>query len=143
MLIEMGKWLEINGEGIYSSRPWATFGEGPTRIRSGGHKVEKQKISYTEDDIRFTKKGDNILYAFVLDQPTKDINIKSFGTEMTMLDGPITSVKILGSDEEVIWKQTSEGLKIKKPSSLPSKIAITYKVEIKTSNEIGIGGEEQ
>ena len=27
-----GDWIAINGEGIYGTRPWKVFGEGPTEI---------------------------------------------------------------------------------------------------------------
>lgn len=142
LLTEMGKWLKLNGEGIYETRPWASFGEGPTRIRSGGHKVEKQKIEYTEDDIRFTKKGDDTLFVFVLDSPTKDIKIKSLSTDLTMLDGPILDISVLGSDQEVDWVHNAEGLTITKPSTVPSTIAVGYKITLQTSQEVGIGGDD-
>ena len=32
MLLEIGKWLKINGEAIYDTRPWKTFGEGPNSL---------------------------------------------------------------------------------------------------------------
>lgn len=35
MLLEIGEWLQIHGEGIYGSRVWRTYGEGPTQITEG------------------------------------------------------------------------------------------------------------
>ena len=35
ILLSIGKWLEQNGEAIYSTRPWHVYGEGPTNISAG------------------------------------------------------------------------------------------------------------
>ncbi|HOH30831.1 MAG TPA: alpha-L-fucosidase, partial [Candidatus Hydrogenedentes bacterium] len=35
ILREIGRWLKINGEAIYDTRPWTKFGEGPTQSASG------------------------------------------------------------------------------------------------------------
>ena len=42
-------------------------------------KFNEKNITYAEGDIRFTKKGEDILYAFCLEQPTKDVKNKSIG----------------------------------------------------------------
>ena len=35
MLREIGRWLAVNGEAIYGTRPFAVFGEGPTAVVEG------------------------------------------------------------------------------------------------------------
>ena len=50
-LLAIGKWLDINGEAIYSTRPWKIYGEGPTESASGS--FSDQKKPYTSKDIRF------------------------------------------------------------------------------------------
>jgi alpha-L-fucosidase len=66
--------MKINAEGIYGTRPWKTYGEGPTGIKTG--RGGENNKAFTEQDIRFTTK-DGKLYAFVFVPPTKDILIKT------------------------------------------------------------------
>jgi alpha-L-fucosidase len=43
MLREIGAWLRVNGEAIYSSRPWKVFGEGPTETVEGHLSEQRNK----------------------------------------------------------------------------------------------------
>src|SRR5512143_2043107 len=45
-LLAIGKWLDVNGEALYGTRPWKQFGEGPTQ-RAGGAFKEKDEKPYT------------------------------------------------------------------------------------------------
>ena len=36
-LLNIGKWLDINGEAVYDTRPWIISGEGPTLLKEDGH----------------------------------------------------------------------------------------------------------
>ncbi|WP_066631497.1 alpha-L-fucosidase [Labilibacter marinus] len=141
LLIGMGDWLAINGDAIYGTRPWVTFGEGPTRLPSGGHKIERKKIVYQETDIRFTKKSDTELFAILMDTPKKDIVIKSLSTDMAVLPVAIEKVELLGSDEEIKWERTSKGLEIKAPSSFPSEHSHAFRIICEGYKEADIGGE--
>jgi alpha-L-fucosidase len=67
-LLEIGGWLDVNGEAIYGSRPWLlpkpNFGEGPTEVSSGSMQEKEQK-PFTSSDFRFTtNKG--FIYAIEL-----------------------------------------------------------------------------
>ncbi|MHC4115200.1 MAG: alpha-L-fucosidase [Planctomycetota bacterium] len=69
LLLEMGKWLEVNGDGIYGTTPWMIASEGPTNLGAVGDiGFNESNVVYTSKDIRFTVKGDN-LYATFLDWP--------------------------------------------------------------------------
>jgi alpha-L-fucosidase len=125
----MAKWMEINGEGIFKTRPWKVFGEGPTQVKSGMFNENALK-SFTTEDIRFTSKG-KLLYAFLMSWPgEKGIVIKSLSSNSELINGEkIKSVKLLGCKEKVKWNQTEEGLKVSLPFGAPSENVSTLEIK--------------
>ncbi|MFA6677395.1 MAG: alpha-L-fucosidase C-terminal domain-containing protein [Bacteroidales bacterium] len=107
-------WFQINGDAVYATRPWSIYGEGPSTIkkqaknRFGGLKDVR---SYTAEDIRYTVKNDT-LNAFVMEIPNKDILL-------SQVKGKIKSVRLLGSNEKIIYDEGKDGLKIKLPAKFP------------------------
>jgi len=135
ILDEIANWTKTNGEGIYGSRPWKIYGEGPSvdekKIKgSFGGISDVRKTPYSAADFRFTKKGKTI-YAFCLAKPTEDIKIVSFGQNSKYIDKKIASVTILGCKDKLRWNQTADALVITKPSDLPDSPTITFKLEFK------------
>jgi len=122
-----GDFLKTNGEGIYNTRPWKVFGEGPLKIKDG-RQGENHK-DFSPEDIRFTTK-DGHLYAFILAPPTGDILIKTLASG-GILEQSISNISLLGSDHPLQWSQTSQGLLIKKPQSLPLNIVNGLKITLK------------
>ena len=119
--------MRHNGEGIYGTRPWKVYGEGPVVIASGrGNENHKP---FSQEDIRFTTK-DGDLYAFVLAPPTQDIVIKTLATG-GVLEKDIKQIRLMGSDEKIQWTRSGDGLKIKLPSQLPDCLAIGFKLSLK------------
>ena len=74
----LADWMAINGEGIFGTRPWDVYGEGPNES-AGGSRNESRTTDYAADDLRFTTK-DGALYVFALGVPSGDIVVKSLGT---------------------------------------------------------------
>ncbi len=100
ILREIGAWFAINGEAIYGTEPFRKYGEGPTQIVEGHH-TELLNKPYTEEDLRFTYKGDK-LYVFALKYPEDGvIRIKSLGKQSRIFVAPIRNVRILGQETPV------------------------------------------
>jgi alpha-L-fucosidase len=123
VLFGTGKWLDINGEAIYGTRPWKIFGEGPTESASGS--FADQKIPFIANDIRFTTKG-KTLYAITLGIPTAPTSIKALSKNAG--NGKIASVKLLGNAAELTWKQEEDALVIEPLKNYPSTNAVAYKI---------------
>lgn len=133
ILDEIGKWTPANGEGIYGTRPWKIYGEGPSTQKNqakGQFGGVKDVRPYESSDIRFTTKG-KTLYAFCMNAPTGDIKITSLGKTSKLNDNAIASIQILGSKEKLIWKQEANALVIAKPSKLPDWQVVTFKIAFK------------
>ena len=127
VLLGTGKWLAINGEAIYGTRPWKMYGEGPTESASGEFQTQQP---FTAKDMRFTVKGDT-LYAITLELPaTKDaINITSLSTKSG--NGIVANVELIGSSEKLSWSQKKVGLMIKAISNYPSLNAAAFRIMFK------------
>ena len=112
VLLDMGAWLKVCGEAVYSTRPYRVFGEGPPMDT----KQEDHSFVYTAEHIRFTRSKDNsVIYATALDWPGKSMLIKTFTKGKVDLSG-VKSVRLIGVNEELIWKQNQEGMEIQLPA---------------------------
>jgi len=124
-------WMSLNSEGIYSSRPWKIYGEGPStkvKIESGNFNEDKQK-DLTAEDIRFTAK-DSTVYAFVMGWPDKAAVVNALGLKSPQAPGKIRNVELLGYKGEVKWKQDESSLSVEMPAGKISDIGITLKVAL-------------
>ncbi len=114
----MAKWMAVNGEGIYGTRPWQQMGEGPTRPESGAFKEDQ--VRWTVEDFRFTAKG-NTVYAFQMkDPPGRVAAVCSLGADSGV---KVSDVKLLGCDAQLDWQQAPGALQVKLPEGKVSPCA--------------------
>ncbi len=131
ILEKIAAWTPVNGEGIYGTRPWKIYGEGPSmkNQEKGRHGGVKDVRKYEPSDIRFTSKGDT-LYAFCMEVPEEDITISSLGENSAIYKGKVKSVEMLGNQEEVKWSQELDGLVITLPVRLPGWEVVGFRIAL-------------
>ncbi|MEO6524503.1 MAG: alpha-L-fucosidase [Mucilaginibacter sp.] len=129
-----GNWTTANAEGIYATRPWKIYGEGPSTVKANQQKGRFGGISdshiYQSTDIRYTTKG-NTLFAFCMAAPEGEIKMVSLGKNSKYLDKRIASVTMLGSKEKLSWVQQDDALVITKPANMPVWQVNGFRVDFK------------
>lgn len=133
ILEEIGSWMEMNDEGIFGTRPWKLFGEGPAQEASNPLKDQGFNESggkpFSAADYRFTTKN-NTLYVYSLGWPENGkALIKSLAKGNTLRSEPIQKVEILGG-EALKYNILSEGLEVILPEN---RNALDYAFGLKIS----------
>lgn len=114
----VGSWLKINGESIYNTRPWTTYGEG----------AEKAIGS-----VRYTRSKDHkSIYVIILNNSDIDkqtIDLKSIHESKHK----IKSIQLLSSKSKVDWRWIDGHAQIKIPKETvqPKGIkAVAFKINV-------------
>jgi alpha-L-fucosidase len=137
-LEEMAKWMAINGEGIYATRPWKIYGEGPSTVAEaekgsfGGQKDVSSK-PFTAEDIRFTvSKDGKTIHVIALGWPAGGkLIIKSLAKNSPNEPGEFRSVKLLGHDKELAFTRDEAGLTITVPEQKPCDYAYVFDLALR------------
>jgi len=124
ILEDLGRWFQINGEGIYGTRPWYRYGEGKTEMP---HRTIESP--FTPRDLRYTTNGE-YLYAFVLAWPNKKPVVCELLAPGNYRIGKIQSVELLGHVGPVQWQQTPDGLEVSFPKEKPCDFAYCLKIHL-------------
>jgi alpha-L-fucosidase len=128
VLLAVGGWLKVNGEAIYGTRPWVSYGEGPTKVAAGSFQDTKTQ-EYTAEDFRFTTKGNN-LYAIELAWSSgKEAVIHSL-SEGALKGKQIRSVALLGSDAQLTYDLRADGLHIGLPPQPGEGYAYAFRIAL-------------
>ena len=108
-LLDLGKWLEVNGEAIYGTRPW---------IRAEGKTLDNFEVRYTQ------KEG--ALFAIMLDKPKSDRT-----TIRSLKVNDKTTIHILGYEPTLEWNQEGDDISILIPKNLSEAPAYSFKISPK------------
>jgi alpha-L-fucosidase len=126
ILLDIGRWLAINGEAIYGSRPWKVYGEGPTEVIEGGF-TDSKRAEFTAEDVRFTTK-EGALYVIMLGHPqTSELEIRSLGLNAHPVD--IRRISLIGTNQPVEWTQRDDALVVHLPALPDNQPAFTLKID--------------
>ncbi len=138
ILGEITKWIAVNGEAIYGTRPWKTHGDGPAiaaaeaarRAASDHHSAgafnESGRKPLTAADIRFTRKGATV-YAFAMGKPEGTVTIPALALGGPYSAGKARNVEMLGTDRKLVWTQDASSLTIEAISA-SSDHAVVFKI---------------
>ncbi|GAA1599725.1 alpha-L-fucosidase [Kribbella karoonensis] len=122
LLDELGVWTRVCGEGIFGTRPFRVYGEGPSTVLIDG--FTEDRVSWTGTDYRFTRR-DNTLYAFQLAWPSDArAVIRSLTGHET-----VTDVRLLGHGP-VPFQQSYGVLVVDLPATPPLETANCLAVDL-------------
>ncbi|MBS7564864.1 alpha-L-fucosidase [Mucilaginibacter sp. Bleaf8] len=108
----IGRWIKINGEGIYNSRAIAPYSDN--------------NIYYTQS------KSKAAVYAFVLGN-NSTVNLpSSLSIKLPNTKG-IKKVSLLGAGQSIKWQKTTDGITVNVPAALQQNSGLTEAAVFKVS----------
>lgn len=124
ILRQMAKWIAVNGEGVYGTRPWTVAGEGPSQVVI--EHFREDPVAWTIEDFRFTRKGQTV-YAFLMKWPEGGRTVvRSLGLNA----GRVRSVELLGANGPLPFVQEDRGLAVTLPATRPTDYTQCLKIAL-------------
>ena len=149
ILDDIGAWVNLNSEAIYASKPWKIYGDNLNsylkRLEKNATEADLEALkknankeqfnertikspAYGPDEVRFTTKG-NILYIFVLNPAKGTIELPALGLSSAYKVKKISSIKMIGSNKKIKFKQDVDKLKLNVPENRPNKYTAVFMVK--------------
>jgi alpha-L-fucosidase len=137
-LLQMGEWLQINGEAIYNTARWKTHSQWSDGNREYKNRSGDMLLKITVDpdpgyavkEIFYTYNvATNSLYAIFPKYPD---NKKLVLKDITLPVG--TKINFLSTKENISWKQEGGNTVINLPEYNPNKIKAPYAYAVKIEN---------
>ncbi|WP_197527636.1 alpha-L-fucosidase [Posidoniimonas polymericola] len=130
MLEGFGRWMKINGRGIYGSTAWRVFSEGTGKLPGGAIGARTADYQFSNEDFRFTVGADGALYVWCMATPESGATllVRSLASSSANAKETIESVELLGSELEVVWERLEEGLRITCPDMSALRHAVGFRV---------------
>lgn len=119
LLRGLGRWLTLNGEAVYASRAWVSYGEGPTKLKGGFFGEREYKFQH--GDIRYTCRGlypyGEVIYAFIMKAREGEILLKEPATRLRERGLRVIDVELLqgrrNKARRVEWRLSDGALIVK------------------------------
>ncbi|MFX1406223.1 MAG: alpha-L-fucosidase [Promethearchaeota archaeon] len=105
-ILGLGKWLEINGEAIYGTRPW----------------IKAEKKTFDNIDVKFTKTKNSLFVILLNKSKGKKVVIKSLKIN------PNSEIQLLGYNNPIKWSQVDNNLILEIPKDLFDSSAYSFKI---------------
>ena len=124
ILNDIKAWMDVNGTSIYATRPWKTFGEGPSAENAKPLHAQgfNENNNYSAQDVRFVQRGDTVFATIMRWPEERSYTLKSLGTASGYVESAVQSVELLGYGA-VPFTNKEEGLVVTLPEENTNVIA--------------------